>query len=307
MINPIIQKKASISSLNSISGRDYKRLDVENYGVFEWASAGTVDNMFVFAASGGGVWVYDVLSSKGIYKVSMAKILAGDVADKTGQLNDIFAHSGVKTVLVDAQQAITISLTLTIPSTKTLRVDPGGSFTGNGTINGGIIDISGTNLAIGDIFAGTLTLNFTSVIGPVLQFANLGSFPVTGKAGVIYVDRATPATYLWNGATYVSTAGAATAVNVINVTSTPYDVAVTSGKVIYLVDCTTAGGPVTINLPTAVGNTAEITIKKIDAGTDSVTVEGDGAETIDGDANAVMLFQNTAFSIHSDNADWVRI
>lgn len=308
MINPIIQKKASISSLNSISGRDYKRLDVENYGVFEWASAGVVDNMFVFAASGGGVWIYDVLSSKGVYRVSMAKILAGDATDKTGQLNDIFAHSGVKTVLVDAQQTITISLVLTIPAGKSLRVEPGGSFTGNGTINGGIIDLSNTAQAVSDIFAGTLTLNFASVITSTLRFPNFGSFPVTGKSGILYIDAATPEAYLWDGANY-STVGGGGAVppQIVNVIATPYNPAYTTGDIILLVDCTTAGGPVTINLPTAVGNTAKYTIKKVDVGTDSVTTDANLAETIDGDLTAIILFKNTAFSIASDNTNWRRI
>lgn len=308
MINQIIQKKVSITALASTSGRDYKYLDVEPYGVFVWSSTGTVDSIFVFAALNGGVWTYDVLSSKGVYKVSMAKILAGDAGDKTSVLNDIFAHSGVKTVLVDAQQTITLNLVLTIPSGKVLQIEPGGSFTGSGTINGGIMDISNVLASITEVFGGTITRNFDHVINGTLQYTNFGSFPVLGKTGKLYIDIATPAAYLWDGGTYVSTAGVgAGATVIVPVTSTPHNAAQTSGDIIFLINCTTAGGPVTINLPTAVGNAAEFTFKKIDAGADIFTVDPFGGETIDGETTAIVRFQNTAFSIKSDNVNWQRV
>lgn len=95
------------------------------------------------------------------------------------------------------------------------------------------------------------------------------------------------------------------AYTVILVNSTPYSAVGTLGEYVLLVDAT--AGNITINLPTAVGNTAKFTIKKIDSSANTVTVDGNSTETIDGDLTKVILFQNTAFSIVSDNANWIRI
>ena len=51
------------------------------------------------------------------------------------------------------------------------------------------------------------------------------------------------------------------------------------------------GGAMTINLPTAYGNGRMITIKKIDASANTVTIDGSGAETIDGAATKVLTTQ----------------
>lgn len=76
----------------------------------------------------------------------------------------------------------------------------------------------------------------------------------------------------------------------------------TSGDQIMLVDATT--GAVTLTLPTAVGNTAKFTFKKIDSSANTVTIACDGSETIDLDATAIINYQNTAFTIISDNTNW---
>lgn len=305
MINQFLQKKIKISDIDSVSSRDYRSLIVENYGVFEWASSGTVDNVFVFSAAGGGVWVHDILDSKGVYKLSMANILAGDATDKTDILNAIFAHPDVKTVLVDAQQEVTINQVLTIPTGKTLIIEPGGSFVGIGDINGGIIDISGVDQEIDDIFAGSLSLTFDSVLNGSVQFNNFGDFPLIGKLGKVYIDLATPAAYQWDGASYVGLGGGGPSLTtVVNVNTTPYNPVYTSGKILVLID--TTGGEVTVNLPNAVGNNAEYIFKKV-IGTPKVIIDPFGGQTIDSEASKEILFVNTAISIESDNSNWVRI
>lgn len=105
----------------------------------------------------------------------------------------------------------------------------------------------------------------------------------------------------------ISGGGSGTPYITIAITATPYNAAQTTGDVILLVDATAAGGAVTINLPTAVGNTAKFTIKKIDAGADIVTIDANGAETIDSDATKEILFENTSITIVSDGANWERI
>ena len=67
-----------------------------------------------------------------------------------------------------------------------------------------------------------------------------------------------------------------------------------------------SGGAITLTLPTAVGNSGkEFFIKKIDSTGNSVTVAGDGSETIDGSATQVITAQWTTLTIISDGANWL--
>lgn len=91
---------------------------------------------------------------------------------------------------------------------------------------------------------------------------------------------------------------------IVNVTSTTHTATETSGNIVILVDAATAGGNVTVNLPTAVGNTAQFTVKKIDSGVNTVTVDGFGAETIDGTATKVIYTQYVSLSVVSNNTNW---
>jgi hypothetical protein len=91
---------------------------------------------------------------------------------------------------------------------------------------------------------------------------------------------------------------------IVNVTSTTHTATETSGTVILLVDATTAGGNVTINLPTAVGNTAQFIINKIDSGVNTVTIDGSGSETINGALTQVIYTQYVSLSVVSNNANW---
>lgn len=90
------------------------------------------------------------------------------------------------------------------------------------------------------------------------------------------------------------------------VTTTPYTVAETSGKVVLLVDTSATGtnGNATINLPTAVGNTSEVVIKQILAA-NVITVDPDGTEEIDDASTYTGLTNiNESISIINDNANW---
>ena len=90
---------------------------------------------------------------------------------------------------------------------------------------------------------------------------------------------------------------------VVSVSSTPYNAAQTSGDIILLVDAATAGAT-TINLPTAVSNTAKFTVKKIDGGTNTVTVDANSTETIDGGATASILIPSASITLISNNSNW---
>lgn len=64
-------------------------------------------------------------------------------------------------------------------------------------------------------------------------------------------------------------------------------------------------GAVTVTLPTAVGIAGKCyTVKKIDVSVNAVTVDGDGAETVDGAAGAGLPLQWNSVTVCSDGANW---
>ena len=83
--------------------------------------------------------------------------------------------------------------------------------------------------------------------------------------------------------------------------SANYTETATSGAKVILAN--TAGGSITITLPTAVGNTAMFVIKKKDAA-NQLVIDGNGTQTIDGGLTATMVALDTSITIVSDNANW---
>lgn len=70
-----------------------------------------------------------------------------------------------------------------------------------------------------------------------------------------------------------------------------------------LVDAT--GGPESVPLPPAESQRdRRVTIKKIDASGNDVTIEGDGAETIDGEPTLVLATQWSAATLASNGYEW---
>lgn len=66
-----------------------------------------------------------------------------------------------------------------------------------------------------------------------------------------------------------------------------------------------SGGAVTITLPTATAQAGQIyTVKKIDSSANAVTIDGDGAETIDGAATHVIGAQWGTAHIVSNGTNW---
>jgi hypothetical protein len=69
--------------------------------------------------------------------------------------------------------------------------------------------------------------------------------------------------------------------------------------------CDSSGGAFTITLYTAVGNTGRvIVINKTEASGGAVTIEGDGAETVGGNANRVLRFKDDSLRLCADGANW---
>jgi hypothetical protein len=100
----------------------------------------------------------------------------------------------------------------------------------------------------------------------------------------------------------IAASGTGGGYTVTTVSTTPHNEAGTSGEIILLVNAT--GGARTVNLPTAVGNTAKITIKKIDSSSNIVTVDGSTTETIDGDLTKDILFKDSSITLINNNSNW---
>jgi hypothetical protein len=71
----------------------------------------------------------------------------------------------------------------------------------------------------------------------------------------------------------------------------------------FLCDCT--GGVIVVNLPTAIGNTRELQLKKIDVSANAVNIDAFGTETIDGAlTNTDLDVQGEAYTIRADGANY---
>lgn len=89
----------------------------------------------------------------------------------------------------------------------------------------------------------------------------------------------------------------------ISTKTSGYTETATSGEVIALLDLE-AG--FTVTLPTAVGNTAKLVYKKMQAA-GSMIIDGAGSETIDGALTATLTAQYASIALVSNNTNWVTI
>jgi hypothetical protein len=72
-----------------------------------------------------------------------------------------------------------------------------------------------------------------------------------------------------------------------------------------IINGTGGAGGITITLPAAASSTGRIiTITKVDAGAGDVTADGNGAETINGNATHDLTSQYESISIYCDGAEW---
>lgn len=90
------------------------------------------------------------------------------------------------------------------------------------------------------------------------------------------------------------------AITAINHTNTPY--AATTEKILL---ANTSGGNVQVNLPAAAGNSGRIMYIK-NVGTGLLTIDGNGAETVEGEATQVLLNGDCALIV-CDGSNWVLI
>ena len=75
-----------------------------------------------------------------------------------------------------------------------------------------------------------------------------------------------------------------------------------------VVVCDPTGGGFTVNLPTAAGNDGrQIIVKNNSAGTNAITIEPDGSETIDGASNTTITTARGTVRITSDGTNLIII
>ena len=93
----------------------------------------------------------------------------------------------------------------------------------------------------------------------------------------------------------------AIAVTAIDDNDSPYTVLIADA----FVASDATSGAITAVLPAAATATGLIyEIKKIDASANAVTVDGDGAETIDGSATQILSSQYDSITVISDGTEW---
>lgn len=72
----------------------------------------------------------------------------------------------------------------------------------------------------------------------------------------------------------------------------------------YSVICDCSSNPITVNLPTAVGNTRIYNVKKVDSSINKVTIDGNGAELIDNNLTQSLFYRDESMTIQSDGSNW---
>ncbi len=72
----------------------------------------------------------------------------------------------------------------------------------------------------------------------------------------------------------------------------------------YIILCDTSGGSFTITLPATSGIKTIYHIKKTDSSGNTITVDADGSETIDGSLTKVINIQYDSMMIVSDGSNW---
>lgn len=104
------------------------------------------------------------------------------------------------------------------------------------------------------------------------------------------------------GTTINAAGGGSSTYTIVSQSGASYNATATADVTIILCDCT--ANAITINLPTAVSNTATYHIKKTDSSANAVTIDANSTETIDGGTTAVISAQYASVQLISDDTNW---
>lgn len=167
-------------------------------------------------------------------------------------------------------------------------------------LSGGAVLVAATTQVGTEIFrvtAGTSIFDFTSTTAfQVAQTAG-GNVSLTVDTTNRRVGaRVTPTSSLHSGGSL-----AAPPKRITNADS-PY----TALETDFTLEVDASGGAVTVNLPALAGVTGRVyNVKKIDASANAVTIDGSGAETIDGTATKATTTQYANYQIQAGTTEWV--
>ena len=170
------------------------------------------------------------------------------------------------------------------------------------TIDNGVV----TNAKLADVATATFKGRTTAGTGApedltVTQATALLNVFTSGLKGLAPASGGGTSNFLRADGTWTAPTFSAPAPIIYSPTSTT-SVTETSGEVVVLADATS--GNLTVNLPTAVANTAKISIKKIDSSANTVIIDGSTTETIDGSLTKTIEFQYTSVSLISNGSNW---
>ena len=93
-------------------------------------------------------------------------------------------------------------------------------------------------------------------------------------------------------------------VGAVEAKTASFTVAVGDSTKLFAVDATSGAITVTLLAAATAGTGFGVTVKKTDSSTNAVTVDGNGAETIDGDATKILSVQNQSIALRSDGSNW---
>lgn len=130
--------------------------------------------------------------------------------------------------------------------------------------------------------------------------ANRPSTPPSADR-LLYLESDTLAVKGWDGSAWHTASGGGGS-SALSVSSKTSAYTITTADDVILADATS--GAFTVALPTAVGWSKRITIKKVDSSANAVTVGTTSSQTIDGQSTRLLAGQFSTITLVSDNANW---
>ena len=131
-----------------------------------------------------------------------------------------------------------------------------------------------------------------------------------GRFGDIFLESGTYKVVLTDAAavekwTADPVAGSIGTSGVVDEKAASYTVTIDDSTKVLAFDATSGNLTATLLAAATAGDGFEVTIKKSDSGANTVTVDGNGAETIDLAATFVLSLQNQSVTVRSDGANWL--
>ena len=278
-----------------------------NTNSFRIISGSTIFSAFNVTGDGnvtaGNMFEASTISALGILRSQNSGTLELYNADNLGYIqlnttgtgttaNFTWVHSPTTRNVVWSWSANTATRTYTLPNASgTIPV----SVNGQTADANGNITISTGSVADGD--KGDITV---SASGATWTIDN----GVVTVAKISATGTANSTTFLRGDGTWATPSGGGGGGYTITSQTANYTETATSGTKI--IKCDTTSASFTVTLPTAVGNTATIIIKKMVAA-NTLTIDGAGSETIDSGLTAVIYDLEESITLISDNANWLII